>query len=360
MDTIENVRLAFQKLGGLNAHAVHIAGSKGKGTTATLLAKIIEMNGEKTGLFTSPWILAKEEMIQVNGQTISPESLEKYSRKALQVDNTLSEFEVLTLAAFQHFNAELCDFVVLECGLGGALDATNVVEHKALTILTHVELEHCDILGETIEKIARTKLGICRKWVPLLTVATEAPAVFEEIERMGLIPILAPSQELGHHHPESVGLAVTAAGLLGYPFDSVIEETLRFFVLPGRFEFLSFGPHILLLEGAHTFDSLSYFLERLQEGLRENLWGTHEPFFAVHFLKDKAPELLTLFPRNRTVWVPLNDIRAGEKPAHLDSMPVEDILVRLQYEKNPQFWVFAGSFKLVSEVKKYCKKLCVL
>lgn len=350
IDDIENVRRAFEQLGGLSAPVVHIAGSKGKGTTATVLAKIIEMNGDSVGLFTSPALLHNEEMIQVNGTQISTDDLERLSARAREVDETLTEFEVLTLAALQYFEERNCDIVVLECGWGGRFDATNVVDKKALTILTHVELEHTEILGSTLAEITRNKLGICRPGVPLLTVASQSQEVFDELKRECVSPVFAPAYELGHHHPESVGLAVMAADLLGYSFDSVVQESIEALVLPGRFEFVPFGPHTLLLEGAHTFDSLSYFLLRAQECRREHLLA--EPFFAIHILKDKPRELLDLFPQARTVWVQIEDLRAGEKPEDLGAATVLDLLDELRREKKPQFWIFAGSFKLVAEVKR--------
>lgn len=350
IDNIDHVRRAFEALDGLTAPVIHVAGSKGKGTTATLLSKIIQMNGDKVGLFTSPALLRNEEMISVDGVEIVPADLEQYMQRAREIDDTLSEFELLTLAALQHFEAENCDIVVLECGWGGRFDATNIVDHKALTILTHVELEHTEILGRTVSEIARNKLGICRPGVPLLTGASQAQEVFEEMKMEGVVPLIAPAVELGHHHPESVGLALMAADILGYAFDSVIEEALKSVVLPGRFEFVHFGPHTLLLEGAHTFDSLSYFLTRVQECEHDH--SLPKPSFAIHILKDKPAELLTLFPRERTVWVPIEDVRAGSRPVDMSEASVADLLSKLIQESIPQFWVFAGSFKLVAEVKR--------
>jgi dihydrofolate synthase/folylpolyglutamate synthase len=355
IDSIENVRSAFEKLGGLSVPIVHIAGSKGKGTTATLLATIVQNNGTKVGLFTSPALLHDEESIQVDGAEISSEDLDRLKEKVIAVDKTLTEFEVLTLAALSFFEEQACELVILECGWGGRFDATNIVDKKALTILTHVELEHTEVLGKTVSEITRNKLGIYRPGVPLLTVADQAPEVFLEMENEGIVPLLAPSYELGHHHPESVGLAVMAADLLGFFFDSVIQEALKNLVIPGRFEFVSFGAHTLLLEGAHTFDSLSYFLLKLQEFQREHLLP--EPFFAIHILKDKPQELIELFPHQRTVWVPLQEERAGEKPQSLSGAQVKDIFGDLLREKVPQFWVFVGSFRLVAEVKRSLKNL---
>lgn len=353
IDDLTNVREAFLRLGGLSIPVVHIAGSKGKGTTATLLAKIIEMNGERVGLFTSPALVREEEQISVQGITIPTEDLDRLSQTVRAVDDTLSPFEVLTLAAFRYFEEQTCDLVILECGWGGRWDATNVVDLKALTILTHMELEHTAVLGSTVLEIARNKLGICRPGVPLLTPAQQDPAVFEALRLEGMTPQISSDFVLGHHHPESAGLAICAAELLGYSMDSVIEETLAKLVLPGRFEVVSFGIHTLLLDGAHTFDSMSSFLERMRSFQVEK--QLPEPFFAVHLLKDKAENVLDLFPVERTVWIPLHDERAREKPDFLSAVELPDLLQRLKTEPEAQLWVFTGSFRLLTPLKKMLK-----
>lgn len=345
---IESVRAAFEALGGLPIPMVHIAGSKGKGTTATLLAKIIQLRGDTVGLFTSPFIEDEIEMVTVNGIMISREDFERLQERVLAVNSELSEFEVQTLAAYEYFKEQNCDVLVVECGLGGLTDATNVATEKALTLLTHVELEHQEELGHSLADISREKLGICRPGVPLMTVPSQAPEVFEEIRKSGHEVELAPAFELGFHHPESAGLAIAAADFLGYPMDSVIEEALARLVLPGRFEVLHFGPHTILLDGAHTYDSVQYVLSRLPEFIQKN--QLPEPHFGVHFLSDKNPELWELFPRNRTVWVPLEDVRAGVKPEELNEKSAPELLEILRRNQEPQLWVFAGSFRLVHRI----------
>ncbi len=341
-------------LGGLDASLIHIAGTKGKGTTATLLAKILQLHKKKVGLFTSPAVVANEETIQINGKAISTEKLKerlkKVQRLTEKMGEKISEFEALTLAALLHFQEEHCSFVVLECGWGGKNDATNIVENKVLTLLTHVELEHTEVLGKTITEITQAKLGICRPGVALLTLPTQPDEVFEEIKKAGITPLIASSYEVGHHHPESTGLAVMAADLLGLSMDSVIHEELERLVLPGRFEILSYGPHTLILEGAHTYDSISYFLQKLHEYELKNRLPS--PQFGIHILKDKAKDLWKLFPRSKSVWVPLEDERAGTKPASLREESPEEILRRLARDGKPLLFVFCGSFKLVAAVKK--------
>ncbi len=349
LHSLTHVRAAFEALGGLPIPAIHISGSKGKGTTAFLLAKIIELSGDRVGLFSSPAIMDETEMIQVNSCRIPSDRLFALKEKIAVLDPSLTEFELQTLAAFEYFKEENCDFVVLECGWGGREDATNVIENKALTLVTHIELEHADVLGPTLTDIVKHKLGIHRAGVPLLTPVQQCSELFEELNCMGISPLLSPQMALGFHHPESAGLAVMAAELLGYSLDSVIEKALVECVIPGRFEILPFGPHTLILDGAHTYDSVKFVLERVLDYQREK--GLPDPYFGVHFLRDKNPELPDLFPLHRTFWIPLEDERAGKKPDPLQEMPLPEILERLKNTALPELWLFVGSFKLVAKVK---------
>ncbi len=339
-----------QALGGLDASVIHIAGSKGKGTTAHLLAKIFELHGKKVGLFTSPAILDVEEMIQVNGKSISTLELQNLFDRIRAVQTELSPFEEQTLAALLYFKEQTCEYVVLECGWGGLNDATNLVDNKVMTLLTHIELEHTEVLGKTVEEITRNKLGICREGVPLLTVPTQPEAVFDVMKEEGVEPMIAGAYDLGHHHPESAGLAVMAADLLGMSIDSVVHEELAKLTIPGRFEIVKMGQHTLILDGAHTYDSIEYFLERVNEYAWQH--ELPEAQFAIHILKDKRADLWELFPLARTVWVPLQDERAGICPERLSEKSVGEILDPLLKTSEPQLVVFCGSFKLVAEVKR--------
>lgn len=336
-------------LGGLSAQVIHVAGSKGKGSTTVLLARLLQNAGFKVGVFTSPALLEEREMIQINGEAIAPETLGCLKGKVLALDPTLSPFEVLTLAAFAYFEQEACTHVVAECGWGGARDATNVLQKKVLTILTHIELEHVGVLGDNLEEITREKCGITRPGVPLLTVASQSLPVLEEIERLGLEPVLAASMEAGLHHPESVGLAWTAAQMLGLKPDADDLKSLVELQIPGRFERVLWKGHTLILDGAHTYDSVKYVRDKAQAYALEH--DLPEPFWALHFLKDKHVDLPSLFPFHRSVWIPLEDERAGEKPEGFEELSLNIFFEKLE-EESPQFIVFVGSFKLVGAVKK--------
>ena len=151
---------------------VHIAGSNGKGSVALKTANTLIQSNYKVGLFVSPHISSFRERIQINGVPISELQVEQYLQEIFDIceeeNIPATFFEITTALAFHIFAAENCDVVVLETGLGGRLDATNVINKPALSIITSIGLEHTRILGDTIEKIALEKGGIMKKDCPVL------------------------------------------------------------------------------------------------------------------------------------------------------------------------------------------------
>lgn len=151
---------------------IHIAGTNGKGSTCAMLAKIYQDNGYKTGLFTSPHILDYTERIKINFQDISKENFAKYLEKIENVSKKhnieLTEFETLTMLAFLYFKDNNIDRVILETGMGGRLDATNITQKPILTIITSISADHLDRLGKNIEEISFEKAGILKKGVPVI------------------------------------------------------------------------------------------------------------------------------------------------------------------------------------------------
>ena len=347
---IEKLIKIHDELGGLDSPVIHIAGSKGKGTTAFLLGKILQMAGKRVGVFSSPAIFGIEEMIQINGVHIDKDILQDYMTRVPALRENLSEFESITLASLLYFQEKGCDAVILECGWGGAGDATNVVHNKALTILTHIELEHTDVLGQTVAEIAKEKVGICRHDVPFITVASQDPDVFDEIEEAGFSPQIAPAYELGHHHPESVGLAISGAEQLGVRVNDEMLHELEHFEIPGRFEVIEIGMHTVILDGAHTFKSIAYVREKVIDYAQDK--GLADPFWGIHFLSDKQKDLWKMFPKERSIWVELDHPRAGDAPDVLPSAKVGEIFEQLKHGETPKLFVFVGSFRLVAAVKE--------
>ena len=145
---------------------IHVAGSNGKGSTCAMLDAVFRAAGYKTGLYTSPYIQTFFERIQVNGENIPGERLAALTERVYAIAETMedhpSQFELVTAIAIQYFYEEHCDIVVLEVGMGGALDSTNAIDAPELAVIANIGLEHTEYLGSTLEEIAETKAGIIK------------------------------------------------------------------------------------------------------------------------------------------------------------------------------------------------------
>ena len=155
--------------------SIHIAGTNGKGSVAHKMAEALRAEGYRVGLYTSPHISSVRERIQVNGQMISEAALLSHlSLIFMQMQENLSFFDVVTALSFLFFQEEKVDWAVIEVGLGGRLDATNVI-HADLSIITSIGYDHMAVLGSSLEEIAREKGGIIRQNTPLIVGPTAAP-----------------------------------------------------------------------------------------------------------------------------------------------------------------------------------------
>lgn len=143
---------------------IHIAGTNGKGTIAHYIACSLAENGFKVGLFTSPWIFDYREQIQINGEYITKEDFAFYVSK--YNENDCTEFEFLTAVMYKYFADNNVDYAVVECGMGGRGDSTNVEKENVCSVLTSISLDHTDFLGNTVEEITREKEGIIRENSP--------------------------------------------------------------------------------------------------------------------------------------------------------------------------------------------------
>ncbi|MCK4998739.1 MAG: bifunctional folylpolyglutamate synthase/dihydrofolate synthase [Anaerohalosphaera sp.] len=162
---------------------VHIAGTKGKGSTATMLAKMLEANDFTVGLYTSPHVTTIHERIVVNSVLITDKEMVSLINRVrgcveafAEKDDALTFFEIMTAMAFMHFADKKADIAVIETGLGGRLDSTNVIKPELVGI-TNISIDHQNLLGKTIDNIAAEKAGIIKKGVPILTVPQEPEAM---------------------------------------------------------------------------------------------------------------------------------------------------------------------------------------
>ncbi len=169
---------------------VHIAGTNGKGSTSTMLSNMLIAEGYKTGLFTSPYVIDFCERIQIDGENVDKklfaecvtevrEKIEELNKK----DIIITEFEAITVSAFLCFVKAECEYVVLEVGLGGRFDATNVIKNPKAVVITSISLDHIAILGDTISKIAFEKCGIIKENVPVITSSNQQNDALQVIRK---------------------------------------------------------------------------------------------------------------------------------------------------------------------------------
>lgn len=165
---------------------IHVAGSNGKGSTCAMLASILKEAGYKTGLYISPYIQIFNERIQINGEYISGKRLAEITKRVKSIADEMedhpSQFEMVTAIAIQYYYEEKCDVVVLEVGMGGALDSTNAIDAPEVSVITNIGLEHTEYLGDTLAKIAETKAGIIKTGTSAVCYDS-APEVIDVIER---------------------------------------------------------------------------------------------------------------------------------------------------------------------------------
>ncbi len=257
--------------------AVHIAGTNGKGSTAAFLANMAPAAGRRVGLYTSPHLVKFTERIQVGGQPISDDVAAELIERVLDAAPELTFFEVTTLVAFLAFKEAGVDFAVLEVGLGGRLDATNVIPPPLVAVITRVAYDHMDVLGNSLQEIGREKAGIIKSGSKVVCgrlhpdaraeVEARAQAVGAEILPLGS-PEPIPGAPLGYPRIAMLGtnlaVAVTAGRALGFTAEQLargVEATHW----PGRNELLHRnGQDVTLLDCAHNPDgavTLSHMLD---------------------------------------------------------------------------------------------------
>ena len=279
---------------------VHIAGTNGKGSTAACIASCLQAAGWRVGLYTSPYINRFNERMQVNGVPISDEDLETLVDRIRPIANALTdsptEFELITALGFLYFLQMHCDIVVLEVGLGGALDSTNVIPAPEAAVITALGLDHTAVLGDTIQDVARAKAGIIKAGAPVITYGgvPEADAVIAAVckeQGCSLYPVdfsqltLLPSDLsgsrfsfgnlsnltlplLGSYQPKNAAVAITTLKVLDkqgwHISDAAIREGLRTVQWPGRFELLRTDPPFLL-DGSHNPHGMRATAQSLQD-----------------------------------------------------------------------------------------------
>lgn len=289
-----------------NLKFIHVAGTNGKGSTCAILEEIFIKAGFKTGKFTSPHLFSYNERIVVNKLPISDaclnEIVDKINKLDLKYNIGLTEFEILTTAGFLYFAEKSCDIVILEVGLGGRLDSTNIIENPLVSIITSISLEHTERLGDTIEKIAKEKAGIIKKGCPVVLLAENKAYAALKSEALRLGGILYETKRIdntpfgavinigeagckmvefglkGHHQGENLALALKAVeiinskGVIGKNIDTeTVLAALKDVRWKFRIEERKFLPkdgsavRTILIDACHNPDGARVLREYLNE-----------------------------------------------------------------------------------------------
>ena len=313
---LERMRAFLRALGDPHdrLRIVHITGTKGKGSTAAMLDSVVRAAGYRVGLFTSPHLESVEERIQIDGAPISNGELSALMGEIAPVVRSLesepgqgpSFFEISTALGFLHFVRRRVDVALVEVGLGGRFDSTNVCRPR-VSIIATVGLDHMAQLGNTVEEIAFQKAGIIKRGVPVICGVEEPAArrVIEDVAREVNAEIRTPSDNmpyrlglLGRHQIENAKLVVATAEVLNSQGLSISNAALGTGLAkvrwPGRIELVSRNPHVIL-DCAHNVPSALALAETL-----ETEWpvrGKRALVFAVSSDKDYPAMLRILAPR---------------------------------------------------------------
>lgn len=240
--------------------SIHIAGTNGKGTVALNIANSLEQSGVKTGLFISPHVHTVTERIQVNGKMISEEDLARLVVLVMEVSPTLHFFAILTLAAFLYFREQNVGFAVIEAGVGGEFDPTNIIQPR-LSLITNVSDDHRDLLGPTLNDIARAKAGILKPKTPAIIGHRAAlkPVLQRAFSVLAPLTILPPREDF---HEENRLMIVQALKELSREVCFAYEESYS--QLPCRFELVQEFPVPFIFDIAHNCDGLEKLFQRVK------------------------------------------------------------------------------------------------
>lgn len=369
---------------------VHITGTNGKGSTSYYLATLLKKAGQKTGLFVSPYVYRFNERIQLNNQDISDQDLVKAANKVQAAfeeiqkednDFSLVTFEYEVAIAFVYFADQKCDYAVIEVGIGGEHDKTNVITPEA-SIITTIGLDHEQIIGPTIQDIAREKSGIIKRNRPVVlgNVPQEVLPILKQKAEKEQAPLfqlgrdfeVKLDEQIAYSDNEhelafklrpqvegfDIAIAVRTFFLLDLPLtNEKVEQAIDQTVIPGRYQVLQTKP-LIILDGAHNIQAMTNLLETVHQLAEKRQGNLHA---LVTMMKDKDLEqVFALFKQNDNVLLTTLDY---PRVAKQNDFPI-DVQRRYNYERDYQrgfttlknkmadndILLVTGSFYLVSAI----------
>ncbi len=380
---LTNTRLLCAELGNPQNEfrSVHIAGTNGKGSTSHLIASILQEAGKKVGLYTSPHYKDFRERVRLNGQLMGEEFVVDFVERMRPAIERIepSFFEITVVMAFEYFRQQKVDIAVIEVGMGGRFDSTNVLEKVALSIITNIDLDHQQFLGETRAEIAFEKAGIMKAGVPVLVgerhaeteavfakrseeVGTRVAYVqdFVQLKQIGVdyekgeALYEASSQRpnmnnkqtfasglLGEYQTKNIATALLSAGLLLQPnnenqlkaTENGIKNVLQNTGLVGRWQILQTKPFLSIADAGHNAQGVGEILRGIEK------INPDQVFFVFGMVRDKsADSVLKLLPQSDANYY----FCAANIPR---ARPAEE----LQTEANFRYGLSGQSYKSVAE-----------
>ena len=370
---LENVSQLLNSLGNphLKTETIHVAGTNGKGSTCSFIASLLTEKGEKVGLFTSPHIFDFKERIRINGATISEEEVVSFCHQLKEIELPFqpSFFEITFAMAMHHFARNNCTYAIIETGLGGRLDATNVIT-PLISIITNISLDHQNFLGNTIEAIATEKAGIIKNKVPVFV--AEESSITKEIfvntanVNNTHVTFLTPSQkvyqQLASYQQTNLQTALQAIAIIDFhptehEITSAINKLYQNTGLFGRFQEINSSPRIII-DASHNEGGIKILLKELHDTPHEKLK------FIVGSSGDKdLKKLIANLPSTSEINLCVFKNERSTTYDELSKMAAENSAIRKVYKEVNQALneiisntmdnetiVICGSFFLISDI----------
>ncbi len=341
-----------------NLKCIHVAGTNGKGSVCAIIEAVLRVAGMKTGLYTSPHIFEYTERIKINNCDITKKDFANYVELVCNLADKneihLTEFEILTAVMFKYFYDNNVDVVILETGLGGRFDATNVIKSNLCSIITHIDFDHTERLGDTLSKIAFEKAGIIKENCPIFT--SEGYEVFKDVadEKNAMFILVVPFEDIsrlslkGLCQRENLSLALAAVRYLFPSIDeNIIQNAISKVQHPCRFQFIK--DKNMIIDAAHNPNGIRALKQSL------DFWYPNlKRRFVFGCLKNKNYKTMMaeLFEKNDEIYFYKFDYPNSANIEELQSAcdyPSKEFTGKFDYNDG-KLTIVCGSFYMIKEL----------
>ena len=337
MPGLDRIKQLLEKMGNPQEdyRIIHIAGTNGKGTVAATIANTLTQYGVKAGLFSSPWVTDYREQIQIDNTFISEADFADYVEK--YKDNACSEFEFLTAIMYKYFSDKQVDYAVVECGMGGLEDATNV-ETENISVITSVALDHTAFLGDTIEKIAYQKAGIIKEnGICVLSPNSDCEHIFENVCKEKKAELIK--------FKRNCNAAINNLHVAEYVINYIIGEAdVSLVGLPARKEKIG----NVLLDGGHNADAARFLAESISDETAViGMMADKDIDAYLSIVAPKCKKIITTKPDNPRA-IPAKDLKKLAQKYCRDVIAIDNPLEAVSQK---DVTLICGSFFLARDVR---------